>query len=573
MTVYYLDLNVGTPTVTASDIVFGSTSQQQETIDPAASSLEITGYPLATTAGVSQTFTVTVLDASGNVDTHYTGTVQFSSSDPQSLPGSGLPPDYTFTIGPGGDNGVHTFTATLDPQGHEFSTVNDDANDAITGSQTGIVVNSAAASHLTIVSEPVSGVIAGLAFTITVNTDDPYGNVDRSYDGKVTVGLTSGSGRLTGTTMMAVTDGMAAFTNLDRHDNRPHHRWRRRLVGVRLRRWCHGQSGTRGSLRGDDDLRGRRCGRLGGYGHHYGQGPAWQHRGHRAECLQGHGRPQWHGRPSGGLARHAYVHRDRCRYLHVYRCRLEDGRGPDDRRDRLARWRGHRRHRDQRRGGTVLDLVVTTSLASTDLAGTVGTLTVTAFDGYNNPVASGPNQYEGSVDLSETDSLAAGLPSSYHFTAADAGSHTFHNVIMKTAGNQTITATDTVLSTIAGTTTLNVVPAAVSDFVVTTSFANPDVAGTIGTVTVTANDPYGNTVKSGPKEYLGTVVLTSTDPQAAGLPASHVFTANDAGTYPFKGVVLETAGDQTITATDSVTSSVVGTGVVTVVSAAAQTWW
>ena len=43
---------------------------------------------------------------------------------------------------------------------------------------------------------------------------------------------------------------------------------------------------------------------------------------------------------------------------------------------------------------------------------------------------------------------------------------------------------------------------------VTTSFASPDVAGTAGTVTVTAEDQYNNVVGSGPDQYLGTVDLS-----------------------------------------------------------------
>ena len=70
-------------------------------------------------------------------------------------------------------------------------------------------------------------------------------------------------------------------------------------------------------------------------------------------------------------------------------------------------------------------------------------------------------------------------------------------------------------------------------FVVTTSFANPDVAGTTGTVTVTAEDPYGNIAGSGPNQYLGTVDLTSTDPQIAGLPPTYTFTPGDDGSHTF----------------------------------------
>ena len=63
-------------------------------------------------------------------------------------------------------------------------------------------------------------------------------------------------------------------------------------------------------------------------------------------------------------------------------------------------------------------------------------------------------------------------------------------------------------------------------------------------VTVTAYDAYGN-VATG---YTGTVTFTSSDGQAA-LPASYTFTAADAGTHTFS-VTLETAGTQSITATD-----------------------
>ena len=167
----------------------------------------------------------------------------------------------------------------------------------------------------------------------------------------------------------------------------------------------------------------------------------------------------------------------------------------------------------------VKDLVITTSFASSDVAGTVGTVTITAFDAYNNPVASGPNEYKGTVNLSDTDSLATGLPSSYPFTTGDAGSHTFNSVVLKTAGSQSITATDSVHGTLTATATVDVVPAVVNDFVVTTSFANPEVAGTVGSVTITAKDAYGNTVGSGPNLYRGTVDLNSHGRSGGGPPS------------------------------------------------------
>jgi hypothetical protein len=51
-------------------------------------------FPSATTAGSTANFTVTVGTAFNyGVDTAFTGTVHFTSSDPQAV----LPPDYTFT--------------------------------------------------------------------------------------------------------------------------------------------------------------------------------------------------------------------------------------------------------------------------------------------------------------------------------------------------------------------------------------------------------------------------------------------------------------------------------------------
>jgi hypothetical protein len=65
-------------------------------------------------------------------------------------------------------------------------------------------------------------------------------------------------------------------------------------------------------------------------------------------------------------------------------------------------------------------------------------VTVTAQD-LSNATATG---YTGTVHLTSSDPLAS-LPADFTFTAADQGTHTFTNVILKTAGAQTITATDT----------------------------------------------------------------------------------------------------------------------------------
>ena len=98
-----------------------------------------------------------------------------------------------------------------------------------------------------------------------------------------------------------------------------------------------------------------------------------------------------------------------------------------------------------------------------------------------------------------------------------------------------------------------VVQAAAASTLKVTGFPTTDTAGTAGNVTVTAYDAYGN-VATG---YTGTVLLSSTDPHAV-LPSSLTFTAGDAGELSFTAT-LDTAGTQSITATDTVTSSITGT--------------
>ena len=149
------------------------------------------------------------------------------------------------------------------------------------------------------------------------------------------------------------------------------------------------------------------------------------------------------------------------------------------------------------------------------------------------------------------------MPANYTFTAADAGVHTFTGLTLKTAGSQTVTATDTVTSSITGSATVAVSPAAASTLVVTAPASAT--TGAPFSVTVTAKDPYGNTATG----YTGTVHFTSSDSSAV-LPANYTFTAADAGVHIFTGVILKTVASQTVTATDTVTSSITGSATVTV---------
>jgi hypothetical protein len=101
----------------------------------AVSRIHITARSTAI-AGTAFDITVTALDANGNIDIGYQGTVTFSTTDPDT--GVVLPADYAFTTGSGGDNGVHTF-----PGGVTLITVGDQtltATDTVSGTTVSVSI-------------------------------------------------------------------------------------------------------------------------------------------------------------------------------------------------------------------------------------------------------------------------------------------------------------------------------------------------------------------------------------------------------------------------------------------------
>ena len=175
------------------------------------------------------------------------------------------------------------------------------------------------------------------------------------------------------------------------------------------------------------------------------------------------------------------------------------------------------------------------------VAGSPLSFTVVALDALNTEVAT----YSGTVRFTSTDGQAA-LPANSTLVG---GQGTF-SATFKTVGSQSITATDMVKTTITGATTSITVAAGPSGFSVTAPAIV--VAGTAFSLTVTAIDGSGNPVT----DYPGRVQFTSTDGQAV-LPSNSPLTSGT-GTATFS-VTLNTAGNQTITATDVVTATLAGT--------------
>jgi hypothetical protein len=157
------------------------------------------------------------------------------------------------------------------------------------------------------------------------------------------------------------------------------------------------------------------------------------------------------------------------------------------------------------------------------------------------------SNYSGTVQLTSSDAQASFQPApSLTLTNGTASAQ----VVFKTAGLQSITATDAPKALTSGSAPITVNPGVAAQLSV-----SAPLAATIGlpiTVTVTAVDTYMNVATS----YAGTVhfSLAKPDPQVV-LPQDSQLTN---GTKSFPGVILGTVGAQTIRAMDTVTTSITG---------------
>lgn len=179
----------GSQAVTISDYVNPGVTVTQPGITvtaAAAASISMTALQ-STTAGVAQSFTVAVHDAYGNVATSYTGTLNFASTDKQAV----LPAAYTFTAT---DAGTHVFSITFKTSGGQGMTVTDSVNPLLTSTQKDLPIAPAAMTGFSL--RAASNVTAGVAFIVTVQAVDAYGNVITGYTGKVHFSGASGGGNL-----------------------------------------------------------------------------------------------------------------------------------------------------------------------------------------------------------------------------------------------------------------------------------------------------------------------------------------------------------------------------------------
>jgi len=172
-------------------------------------------------------------------------------------------------------------------------------------------------------------------------------------------------------------------------------------------------------------------------------------------------------------------------------------------------------------------------------AGAALSITVTALDATGAVVPS----YSGTVHFSSTDAQAV-LPGNSPLTNGTGG----FQVTLKKAGNQTVTVTDTVTASITGTSSaFTVAPGSAAQL--SFSISPTETAGVGTGFGLTAQDAFNNAATG----YTGTVHFTSTDHNST-LPANSQL-PNGGGEF---NAILNTAGNQTITATDTVNPSITG---------------
>jgi hypothetical protein len=175
-TFQWTPMTLGTQTLTANDTTDATIGGTESVVvTPGAATRFVVTPVTGTTAGTSQSFTVTAYDVYGNVSNVYTGTVLIGSSDFQA---SGTVA-YTFTAA---DAGVHTFNITFKTAGVQSLTVRDSVNLSLTSTQTGITITPAAASSMSVTPLPLA-TTAGAVNTVTVTLRDPYGNIATGYQG------------------------------------------------------------------------------------------------------------------------------------------------------------------------------------------------------------------------------------------------------------------------------------------------------------------------------------------------------------------------------------------------------
>jgi Putative Ig domain/Galactose oxidase, central domain len=138
---------------------------------PPAAQLKVTSSSAAT-AGTALQVSVSAVGTNGAVASTYTGTVHFTSSDPQAV----LPKDSILT------NGAGTFPVALKTAGNQSISVADTVTVSIAGSNS-ISVSPGPAAQFTVSGPPAA--TTDFVINVSVSAQDAYSNTATGYTGTV----------------------------------------------------------------------------------------------------------------------------------------------------------------------------------------------------------------------------------------------------------------------------------------------------------------------------------------------------------------------------------------------------
>ncbi len=538
----------GSVTVSAKDTVASISGSLKVAVAGADAATLGVSIPAASTAGQTVAVKVSALDPGGNIDTDYTGTVTFTSSDGS----ASLPDDYTFLAA---DHGVHSFKATLVTAGSKTVTATDTVTGSITGTSAADVVAAGAVTHLGVTGSATP--TADAAFSVTVKALNSYNVVvPTGYTGVVHF-TSSDAGKGKAITL----PGDYTFTPGTDHGSKTF------TNAVKLE--TAGNQTIKVADLAKSSIAGTLAVRVSGASAATLEVaiPAKGTAGQTLPAVTVTAIDAAGNTDSGYTGTVHFTSTDAAAILPAdYTFTTADNGVHSFHAVRLMSAGSKTVTATDTGTGTitgtsaadVVDPGVVTHLSLTGTASEVVdtgfSVTVKALNAYDATVTG----YTGTVHFTSSDAdtfKAPTLPADYTFLSGDNGVKVFAGVKLETVGAQTITATDTTKKAITATRRFTITVGAAKTLQVTApKYAINTVAFN---VTITALDAGGNTATG----YVGKVDFTSTDGSAT-LPAQYQFLAGDHGSK-VRSVTLATTGNQTVTATDHTTGTITGTSTTT----------
>jgi len=492
-------------------------------IPAAAKRIALEGLPSSVNVDTDTTVNVTIRDAFANVVVGYTGKVHFVVTDPAAT----KIPDLTFTPAMFGSADVKLQFGT---EGDQSIIATDVANASITGSAATNVKSGKAAAYS--LSALPGSALAGEPLALTITAVDAHGNVARNYGGSAAVTSTDASDRLpaAGGFSGGVRNVSLAFVT-----SGPHF-----ASVVEVGGTIHADTNMVSVVSGDAVLFLVTGGSATAGNAAQSTVTAKDTFGNTVVSYSG--TVSFSSSDAAAILPASFTFQSADGGQHTFSLTFKTA-GTQSVAVSDGRAGGSASFAVSASAGAACNLI---DLPATPAAGAQVGLRVVVRDAFGN-VANG---YTGTIALTSSDAAAQLGPAAI-FTQTDAGAHAF-TIQLRTAGSQTVTATDTSLSSLTCQGSATVVPGAT---LLAVAFAGAEAwAGTAVTATVTAQDAFANRVPT----YAGTVAFSSSD-AAAVKPANVTFAAADNGQKTVL-VTFNTIGSQTFTATDTVAAATTGSG-------------